>query len=296
MKAQITLFLMSRKGHRVLETLGKEFGDIIDFVVTERDLDVQEDYYQEIRDTCDLLNIRCYNRKDSFQVKSRYAMAVSWRWLINLPASKLIVFHDSLLPKYRGFNPLVSCLINEEKQIGVTALFASQDYDCGDIIRQSSGKISYPQKIESAIETISDNYADLARQLAIDIENGKELIGKKQSEAQASYSLWRDEEDYQIDWTKSAPEIRRFIDAVGFPYQGASTFIGHKLVRILEAEDLSDVVIENRSPGKVIFIKDSYPVVVCGKGLLKILSIVDDETRKSLLPLKNFRVRMSNLP
>jgi len=25
-----------------------------------------------------------------------------------------IVFHDSLLPKYRGFAPLVNCLVNNE--------------------------------------------------------------------------------------------------------------------------------------------------------------------------------------
>ena len=30
----------------------------------------------------------------------------------------LIVFHDSLLPNYRGFAPLVNCLVNNENRGG----------------------------------------------------------------------------------------------------------------------------------------------------------------------------------
>ena len=48
------------------------------------------------------------------------------------------------MPKYRGFAPLVNSLVNGEKIIGVTALFASEEYDNGDIIMQSSVDITYP--------------------------------------------------------------------------------------------------------------------------------------------------------
>ena len=40
-------------------------------------------------------------------------------------SENLIVFHDSLLPKYRGFAPLVSQLINGEEYLGVTAIFTN---------------------------------------------------------------------------------------------------------------------------------------------------------------------------
>ena len=282
---------MSCKGLKVLEALGKDYLKLIDFVVTARDDDVQADYYDEIFLTCNQLNIRCYDRKDVYHVTSRYAVAVSWRWLINLSDTQLIVLHDSLLPKYRGFNPLVSCLINGEKKIGVTALFAADDYDTGDIIAQSLREISYPIKIERAIELIQDNYSELASEIAGTIANGLKLTGSKQDESEASYSLWRDEEDYRIDWNKPAENIRRFIDAVGFPYKGASTIVNDKPARVIEAEEVEDVKIENRIHGKVIFVKDGFPVVVCGEGLLKITALVDDETKESLLPLKKFRVR-----
>lgn len=293
MNNRITLFLMTRKGFKVLEALGRDFKELIDFVVTERDKSVQEDYYEEIRALCEELNIPCYDRRDSYQIKSKYALAISWRWLINLNETTLIIFHDSLLPKYRGFNPLVSYLINGESRIGVTALFAAEAYDTGDIVAQEVSEISYPLKIADAIEIVSDDYAKLARKIAQKITSGENLAGKAQDESEASYSLWRDEEDYRIDWSLSATEIRRFVDAVGFPYKGASTLVNGKLARIFAIEEMDEVVIENRAPGKVIFVKDSYPVVVCGRGLVKIKTLIDDENGANLIPLRSLRSRFT---
>ena len=44
---------------------------------------------------------------------------------------------------------------------GVTALFASSEYDRGDIIMQKSMYINYPIKIDKAIEQIKPLYAKL---------------------------------------------------------------------------------------------------------------------------------------
>lgn len=282
---------MSRKGYKVLESLGADFRELIDSVVVARDNNVQDDYYEEIRELCARLSVACYDRREKRETKSRYAIAVSWRWLIDPGETTLVVFHDSLLPKYRGFNPLVSYLINGETRIGVTALFASAEYDRGDIIGQAQTEIAYPIKISEAIELVSENYAELAANIARRIERGEELNAAPQNEAEASYSLWRDEEDYRIDWTLSAAEIRRAVDALGYPYQGASTLINNKLARVVEVEERDEVKVENRTPGKVIFIQNSFPVVVCGQGLIKIKVLTDAETSENLLPLGSLRAR-----
>ena len=44
-------------------------------------------------------------------------------------------------------------------------------------------------------------------------------------------------------------------------------------------------------PRWFIFVDDHCPVVVCGEGLLKLTSLMADDTRESLLPLKRFRTR-----
>jgi methionyl-tRNA formyltransferase len=283
---------MTEKGYKVLEAIATNFPQILKAVVSARDPNISKDYYNEIEVFCKEKGIIFCDRKNFEVVNSNFAIAVSWRWLIDSSSTMLIVFHDSLLPKYRGFAPLVSALSNGEKIIGVTALFATEDYDCGDIISQSAISVTYPIKIQNAIELLTENYKQLATDIAKIILEGESLNGSKQNEEKASYSLWRDEEDYTINWEMPAEQIKRFIDAVGYPYKGAMTIVGDKNARVLEAEVFNDVYIENRTSGKIIFIKNNYPVIVCGKGLLMITNIVDNESGNSLLPFNKFRLRL----
>ena len=200
------------------------------------------------------------------------------------------MFHDSLLPRYRGFAPLVSALVNGDEHIGVTALFASDEYDKGPVIGQEAVHIAYPITISQAISRILPCY----EKLAVDITQRllqNEAISYPQDETLASYSLWRDDEDYFVDWTWDAKRIQRFVDAVGFPYKGAATTIDGQLFRIRECEALPDVNIENRDVGKIIFSTDGLPIVVCGNGLLKVQRLTLDGSEACVLPLPRFRTR-----
>lgn len=272
----VGFFLMGKKGFYVLgkfiETLS---ASKIAYVVSARDPNIENDFYSEIRSLCSKNNIVLYDRKETFFHDADYTFAIGWKWLLD--ESNLIVLHDSLLPKYRGFAPLVNMLVNGEKKIGVTALKASNEYDKGDIISQKSVEISYPLKIKKAIDLILPLYSDLVIGISNEIISGKRLSLKAQNEEDASYSLWRNFYDYQINWTHNAEKIERFIDAVGDPYAGAHTYLNNEEVVILEATSVDDVVVEDREEnvGKVIFLAEGLPIVVCGKGLLRITSIVD---------------------
>ena len=48
-------------------------------------------------------------------------------------------------------------------------------------------------------------------------------------------------------------------------------------IDLKDIEEHDDVVVENRTPGKLIFYKDNYPIVVCGQGLIKIMKIVNSK-------------------
>ena len=95
--------------------------------------------------------------------KSDLSIAAGWRNLLPTSPGKLIIFHDSLLPKYRGFNPLVTALINGDDVLGVSALWAAENYDEGEIIFQEKVTIAYPIKIKQAIDTIEPLYANLTK-------------------------------------------------------------------------------------------------------------------------------------
>lgn len=286
---------MTAKGGAVLSKIINEFGPgSIAFVVTTEDRKTNYDGCEDIKRISTDANISVYSRdKLPSNVNSFVALAVSWRWLITENFSSTIIFHDSLLPKYRGFAPLVSALIKGENRIGVTALLAREEYDSGPILAQKNTNLTYPVTIRQAIEKIIPCYEDLALKVVNMIMKGN-FKSVQQDETEATYSLWLNESDYQIDWNWDASHIRRFIDATGYPYKGAFTYILGSKVRVFKAEEEKDVEIENRIPGKVIFCRNGEPTIVCGTGLLKLKYAVFEDTNEDVLPLHKFRTRFGN--
>ncbi len=290
----ISLFLMGKKGLDVLLALiSSSSVNIIDKIILSKDRNVEKDYYNELKDLCIKHKISYYDRNDPFLITSKFCIAISWRWLINLYGrSQLIVLHDSILPRYRGYAPLVNMLINREPEVGVTAILANKEFDKGDIIMQRKISIKYPIKIGEAIDLITPLYIDIVSEILKKIHTKKcdELKLQFQNENDASYSLWRDEEDYRINWNDTAYNIMQFIYSLGFPYKGASTDCEGQILRIFDCEIYDDVTIENRTPGKILFIINQCPVVVCSEGLLKITQIYD-EFGHNYLPMKKFRLK-----
>jgi len=292
--ANVSFYLLGQKGYQTLKKIVNIYQPIIKNVVIANDPNIQHDFHEEILDICLKNSIPTLfkNEIQNFEDVGDFSIAIGWRWLIRNSKSKLIVFHDALLPKYRGFNPLVTALINGDTKIGVTALFEGETYDSGDIIGQKSINITYPITIQNAIDLVSNLYGDLCLEILSYIANNKPIPSQKQNEEIASYSLWRNDDDYRIIWSKDSETIKRMIDAVGYPYLGAlsETHTGEK-VRILKAEIYPDknIALREQQIGKVIFMENNQPIIVCGKGLLKIteMKTLDNKT----FELKNFRTR-----
>lgn len=289
----IALFIMGKKGLACLETVLNNPTIDLKYVIYATDKNVEKDYADEIIEFCKKHKITYYNRNDfneSLLCMVSYFIAISWRWLIKTNLEKLIVFHDSILPKYRGFNPLVTALINGDSEIGVTAIFANKEFDKGDIIEVEKIQIKYPIKIEEAIDIISGCYQNLIEKIVKKIVLDS-LTATPQDENKATFSLWRDEEDYFLDWGLNAAILERTVSALGFPYAGARTFLDNKIIVLDKVKVVTDVTIENRTPGKILFLEDNQPTIVCGKGLLKIEKAyyLDD---KNNVVFNKFRTRL----
>lgn len=292
------LFLLGKKGCHVLDAaIHGGFKDRIKQVIIGKDAQMKEDYSVRIIRLCENHGISFCERNNFFEADTAaldncVAFAAGWRWLIKEPFHQVIVFHDSLLPKYRGFNPLVTALLNKDPEVGVTAIIANKDFDRGDVVNSKSSLVDYPIKINDAIELVGQLYFDLALACFRGLLESDELKGMPQDDSKASYSVWRDEEDYRIDWSWSATKIVHFINCLSFPYKGASSLYDGLLIRILDAKSDPDVEIANRDVGKVLFVNGGKPVVICGSGLLRIVAATDDEG-KTVLPFKRFRARLT---
>jgi methionyl-tRNA formyltransferase len=184
----------------------------------------------------------------------------------------LVVLHDSLLPKFRGFSPTVSSLILGETKIGVTAIRPIAELDAGPIVAQHSVSITHPIKVRHAFELLAPCYVHCIRE-SIRKFGQPAFAGTPQLEDQASYSVWRDSFDLEIDWRTSADQVARFVAAVGYPYAGAYTTYGEERIIIDEVEVIADLPFVNRVAGK-IWQRNSENVVevLCGNGMIRITS------------------------
>jgi methionyl-tRNA formyltransferase len=219
-------------------------------------------------------------------------LCISWRYLIPPPAltyleGEVIVAHDSLLPKFRGFAPLPTALIVGEERTGVTFLRAAPGMDEGDILWQGSVPIEPTDTIGTLIDKICPLYRAGARRCF----QGELVHATPQDSQLATYSLWRDELDYRVDWSEDAEQIERTIRALGPPYLGAQAMLGGKIVFLHQAEVLPDLDFAIRQTGKIWSLDcEGRPTIVCGKGLLKLLRATSAQG-VNLFPLKALRQR-----
>jgi methionyl-tRNA formyltransferase len=220
-------------------------------------------------------------------------LLVGWQWMTKEVDRRFVVFHDSLLPRLRGFNPTVTALIAGETEIGVTAFSPSGGdpalADSGPIFGQEKISVHYPVTIRTVYEQLGSAYRRLADRVFEAAAAGT-LSFADQDAKDATYSLWRAEDDYQIDWAMSAEQIRRFVDAVGWPYLGAKCIVQGREIRIDRVEVLPDLTFVNRCPGKIWSLVGGVPEVVCGSGMLRILQA--RETDGSPVRFSSLRLRL----
>ena len=263
------LYLAGYKGFKVLQlSYKKKF--FINSVYTYKSA-VNKKYSQDIINFCRRNNvaIKILNIKDvkihtcDDKIKSFF---IGWQFLIH-NTKNAYVFHDSLLPSYSGFSPTVSALINGENNIGITLFLPDKKIDNGKIIYQKKIIIKYPIKIIKVYEILSREITK-----AISIISIKNKHRKINSKYKKTYSIWRDENDYFINWKQENSSVERFINALGYPYDCAKTRYNGKIIKIKDCNIIKGIRYVNYHPGKICSIEDNKPVVMTNNGLIKIKS------------------------
>ena len=185
--------------------------------------------------------------------------------ILAVPAKGALNLHGSLLPKYRGRVPINWAIINGEKETGVTLHYMTRKADAGDIVDQEKIAITND-------DTAKTLFCKAEKAAALMLDRALPLLkeGKAdripQDDSKATTFGGRKPADGQIDWSKSADEIRNLIRAVTLPYPGAFSYITDRKVFFWSAE----VVAADRKamPGTVL---SAAPfTIACGEGALRI--------------------------
>ena len=196
--------------------------------------------------------------------------------ILSLPKHGCINVHPSILPKWRGAAPIQRAIEAGDKVTGVSIIKMASNLDAGPIWGI----------VEQEIDK-NDTYADLEAKLAkislqmlqkfLSIPNEK-IIYNPQSEKIATYAKKIIPNELKIDWTRSAVEIVRKINAF-YPKPCAYTYLNDRRLKLGKAEVLEHQKFVTKAPGTLLLSKDKKEALLaiyCGSGMLKINLIQKD--------------------
>ena len=131
--------------------------------------------------------------------------------LLDLPRHGCLNLHPSLLPTYRGPEPLFWIARNDERVSGITLHFLSRNVDSGDIVAQT--RIERPDGISGAEleQQCAQEGAELLLTAVKQLEQGQSLARQPQLEADASYFPFPTRADFVIPTTWSARRAFNFM-------------------------------------------------------------------------------------
>ncbi|MEV4582473.1 methionyl-tRNA formyltransferase [Nonomuraea jabiensis] len=200
------------------------------------------------------------------EVEPDLIVANNWRtWIppeiFTLPRHGILNVHDSLLPAYAGFSPLIWALINGEKEVGVTAHMMNAELDAGDIVVQRAVPVGPADTATDLFHRTVDLIAPIVTE-ALDLIASGRTDWTPQDRTKASFFHKRSIEDSNIDWNWPAEDIERLVRAQSDPYPNAFTHYRGERVRILKASVSRGVY--GGTPGRVFIREGDGIVIVAG--------------------------------
>ncbi|MEV7876529.1 methionyl-tRNA formyltransferase [Streptomyces microflavus] len=272
---RVVMFGYQTWGHRTLQALLDSEHDVVTVVTHPKSEHAYEKIWSDsVADLAEKHGIPVIirNRPDDElvdrlkEVAPDIIVANNWRtWMppeiYNLPVHGTLNIHDSLLPAYAGFSPLIWALINGEPEVGVTAHLMDEELDAGDIVIQRSVAVGPTDTTTDLFHRTVDLIAPVTTEALGLIASGQTEF-TRQDRSKASFFHKRAEEDIRIDWTWPAQDLERLIRAQSAPYPSAFTF--HKGQRL---EVVSAVVSKGRyggTPGRIFYREGDGVVIVAG--------------------------------
>ena len=191
------------------------------------------------------------------------------REILEMPRFGCVNIHASLLPKYRGAAPINQCILDGERETGVTIMQMDAGIDTGDILTQKKVIIEDKETAQSLFDKLAQAGAELIVETLPMIEKG-EITPVRQDERLASHVKMMDKSMGKIDWTQDAACIERLVRGLD-PWPSAYTFCQGGSVKIWSSDALTAGHTEQ--PGTIVAVaKDSFDVA-CGKGILRICEL-----------------------
>ncbi len=179
--------------------------------------------------------------------------------ILTLPRFGCVNGHASLLPKYRGAAPIQWCIVNGEKETGVTAMQMDEGMDTGDILETAVTEIGAEETAGELFERLSVIGAKLLVKTLADLENGN-VTPIKQDESKATSAPIIKKEMAKISFhDMTAEEVHNAVRGF-YPWPVAFFISGGKRIKIIKSR-----VVNMRGTAGTVLKSDSELIVACRK-------------------------------
>ncbi len=187
--------------------------------------------------------------------------------VLDIPKFETINLHASLLPKYRGANPIQRAIINGDKETGICTMITELGLDCGDVCMRETIQISDTMNCMELFEKISEDSPQLLEKTLIDLYNDK-LTPTPQCDDGVCMANKLTKEETQINWEKSACEIHNLVRGI---YKAPSAYFEYdgKIVKVLETRVIEDC----GECGEFVKVTKEGIQVGCGKNCLLLIKV-----------------------
>lgn len=189
--------------------------------------------------------------------------------VLDIPKYATINLHASLLPKYRGANPIQRCIYDGEKETGITTMLTVLELDAGDICETEKIAIDENMTDIELKQIICDKAPKLICSTLKGLYCGT-LKPHKQDEKGVTIAKKFTKQDGLIEWNNSAEGIHNQVRSmVDFPC--AYTACNGKILKIIETR-LSDNK-EQKTASTVVNVSKCGIEVCTGKGCILITKV-----------------------
>src|SRR3989344_3541195 len=210
-----------------------------------------------------LLDTRCPTA-----IVSAYGKIIPKEVLDIFPTGILNV-HPSLLPAWRGANPIRSSILAGDIKTGTTIVLMDEEVDHGPILAEQ--ELKYPIN-NIQYSTLENKLAELGGKMLVETIPkwlAGEIKPQEQDHSKATYTKKNAKEDGHINWSEPAKIIERKIRALN-PWPGTFAFWNGQRIKILEGAELGNGVSKSDpTPGKV-FKHDTGFGIFCAKNALMV--------------------------
>jgi methionyl-tRNA formyltransferase len=199
--------------------------------------------------------------------------------LLAAPRIFAVNFHASLLPAYRGKHPLFWALRNGERWVGLTAHMMDPNLDTGDILYQVRVRTRKSDSVSTLYDRIMDRSVGLVGRLLHDVERGQIRRTPQPGEGASYYSSTK-VEDFKLDWSREAEQLRRWIQTS--PGQCFADIAGQRVFP-MDAEVVARG--EGVASGVLIHTGRTSCTVAAGKDALRMRKVREDPGGVKSVPL-----------